>query len=201
MKCFGYYIVKPLAKPEWCTLNAQSIISVSEDGLSEKFPDLTKCFWINYPERDRIQYQRYLQLSDNDFNELCTDVAGLFNNRLMTTDVRFCRFEDVTKLYKYLKNAEGYKIVGIYAEPETFDKFEKEGSFETVRAGKECKTVLKKSLGCDILGCESIDRGYFSFDSYISNSLNEVLEQLSEIKFTVNSQTGLIQNTYEETKL
>ena len=47
MRCFGYYIVKALAKPEWCTLNTCELLSISENGLSCKFPDLEKCFYIN----------------------------------------------------------------------------------------------------------------------------------------------------------
>ena len=81
MKCFGYYIVKSLIRPEWCTLKTSHILSVSEDGLSEKFPDLTKCFWINYPKSDRRQYQNYLQLDNNEFADFCDLVADLFENK------------------------------------------------------------------------------------------------------------------------
>ena len=59
MKCFGYYIVKPLEKPEWLNLEAIHILSVGS-GLSDTFPDLAKCFWTNYPESDRIQYKKKL---------------------------------------------------------------------------------------------------------------------------------------------
>lgn len=199
MKCFGFYIVKPLVKPEWCTLNTSHILSVSEDGLSEKFPDLKKCFWINYPKSSRIQYQKYLKLSDNDFSELCSLVADLFDNKRLTTDVRFCCIEDVMKICQYLKNVQGYRIIGIFTDSKIFEEFENEGTFDVVMAGKEC-TLQKRKIGCDILGCESMGKGYFSFDSYITNSLNEVIENLSDYRYKTDHQTGLIQNTYEETE-
>ena len=199
MKCFGYYIVKPLLKPEWCTLKTSHILSVSENGLSEKFPDLEKCFWINYPKSYRTEYQRYLQLSDNDFLDFCRLVADLFDNKRLTTDVRFYCIDDVMKIYQYLRNVAGYRIIGIFTNSEIFSKFDNEGTFDVVKAGIKCSNPRKK-IGCDILGCESLGKGYFSFDSYIINSLNEVLEQKTDNSFIIDTQTGLIQNTYEETK-
>lgn len=58
----------------------------------------------------------------------------------------------------------------------------------------------EKKIGYDILGCESLGKGYFSFDSYIINSLNEALEQQTDNSLIIDTQTGLIQNTYEEIK-
>lgn len=200
MKCFGYYIVKSLLKPEWCTLKTSHILSVSEDGLSEKFPDLEKCFWINYPESNRVEYQKYLQLNDAEFSEFCNLVAELFGNERLTTDIRFCCFEDVIKIYKYLKNVEGYRIIGVFTDSEIFNEFEIEGTFDVVKSGNDC-AMPKKKIGCDILGCEYWGKGYCSFDCYIADSLNEIIESQSDITLIVDNHTGLIQNTYEETKL
>ncbi|MDE6729632.1 MAG: hypothetical protein K2J71_02510 [Oscillospiraceae bacterium] len=198
-KCFGYYIVKPLIKPEWCTLKTSHILSVSENGLSEKFPDLEKCFWINYPKSNRTEYQRYLQLSDYDFQDFCKLVADLFEHKRLTTDVRFYCMDDVIKISQYLRNADGYRIIGIFTDSEIFDEFDNKGTFDVVKAGIECSKP-KKIIGCDILGCESSGEGYFSFDSYLINSLNEELEQLTDHSLIVDARTGLIQNSYEETK-
>ena len=200
MKCFGYYIIKPLVKPEWCTLKTSHILSVSEDGLSEKFPDLEKCFWINYPESNRVQYQKYLQLNDTDFSEFCRLVSDLFANKRLTTDMRFCCFEDVIKIFKYTINVDEYKIIGIFTDSTFFDEFEEEGTFDIIMSGKDC-AIQKNKIGCDILGCENSGNGYFSFGSYIADSLNEVIENHSDNKYIIDCQTGLIQNTYEETKL
>ncbi|MBR1421976.1 MAG: hypothetical protein IJ571_00845 [Ruminococcus sp.] len=198
MKCFGFYIIKPLVKPEWITLNTSHILSVSEDGLSEKFPNLEKCFWINYPKSNRVQYQNYLQLDDKDFSDFCKLVADLFDRKRLTTDVRFCCIEDVIKICQYLRNVNGYRIIGIFTDSVIFKEFENEGTFDVVMAGKEC-TLKKRKIGCDILGCESLGNGYYSFDSYIANSLNEVIEKQSNYRYTVDIKTGLIENTYEET--
>lgn len=145
MKCFGYYIVKPLLKPKWCTLKTSHILSVSENGLSEKFPDLEKCFWTNYPESNRTEYQRYLQLSDNDFWDFCRLVADLFDKNWLTTDVRFYCIDDVMKIYQYLRNVGGYRIIGIFTDYEIFDEFDNEGTFDVVKAGIECSNPRKKS--------------------------------------------------------
>lgn len=190
MKCFGYYIIKPILKPEWCTLKASHILSV---GLSETFPNLEKCFWINYPKSNRTEYQRYLQLNDNDFSDFCELVADLFDNKRLTADARFYFLDDVMKIYQYLRNVNGYRIIGIFTDSEIFDN---EGIFDVVKAVIKCSKP-GKAIGCDILGCENLRKGYFS---YIINSLNEVLEQQTDNSLIIDSQTGLIQNTYEETK-
>ena len=113
--------------------------------------------------------------------------------------MRFCCLEDVLKIRKYLRKVKGYRIVGIFTDTEIFDEFEREGTFDVVRFGKN-NTVKRKSIGFDILGCECCGKGNFCFNSYLSDSLNEVIEKTADIKFTTDSQTGLIQNSYEETE-
>ena len=81
-----------------------------------------------------------------------------------------------------------------------FDEFEREGTFETVTSAKDY-AVMKNKIGCDILGCEHLGKGYFSFCSYIMDSLDKVIEKQFGNKYVVDRQTGLIQNMYEDTKL
>lgn len=78
MRCFGYYVVRALPKPDWSRSKAERILSVSEDGLSEKIPDLTKCFYTNYPERDRELYRQYLMLTEKEFSLFRENVSTLF---------------------------------------------------------------------------------------------------------------------------
>lgn len=196
MKCFGYYIVKPMPKPKWCTLNTNRILTISEGDLSYKFPDLTKCFWINYPQSDREQYAEYLGLNSDEFLEFCQLVKDLFDLHRISTDGRLRYLEDAFKLSTYIRNNEEYRIVGLYTDGEVFLKFEKEGYFNVVESGNDSNDG--KCLGCEILGSEMLGDGYFGFFSYIENSLNEVLDK--NVSLLIDNQTGLILNTYEETK-
>lgn len=199
MKCIGYYIVKPLLCPEWCTLQTSHILSVSENSLSEKFPDLKKCLWINYPESNKKQYQKYLMLSDEEFSDFSLLVADLFNNKLLSADVRFSTLEDTMRIYNFLKNVDGYRILGVYTDEDSFKEYENEGLFKIVMSGKE-NPVPGQKIGYEILGCENCGNGSFSFDSYIINSLYEVIEAQPNTKILIDNQTGLIQNTFEEVK-
>lgn len=199
MKCIGYYIVKPLLCLEWCTLQTSHILSVSENSLSEKFPDLKKCLWINYPESNKKQYQKYLMLSDEEFSDFSLLVADLFNNKLLSADVRFSTLEDTMRIYNFLKNVDGYRILGVYTDEDCFKEYENEGLFKIVLSGKE-NPVPGQKIGYEILGCENCGNGSFSLDSYIINSLYEVIEAQPNTKILIDNQTGLIQNTFEEVK-
>lgn len=198
MRCFGYYIVKALAKPEWCTLNTCELLSVSENGLSCKFPDLEKCFYINCPKSEREKYKSYLGLNAEEFSEFCDLVSNLFSEKRLTTDARFCRFEDAVKMIRYIHNADDYKIYGLYADEDVFDVFESEGYFKAVKPADYAENC-GKSIGWEILGSESAGADYY-FNSYIINSLNEIIESKCEIELKADNKTGLIQNSYEEIK-
>ena len=186
-----------MPKPGWCTLKAESILSVSENGLSEKFPDLTKCFFVNCPRSNRAEYRRYLGLDDDVFSEFCRTVAHLFDDKKLATDSRFVCIEDILAVSRFLRNVEGIRVVGIYTDDDIFEEYRSEGTFDTVGAGM-AHSLSSRKIGCDILGCESLDHGYSCFDTYIINSLNEKIGQRAELK--VDEHSGLLQNTYEETK-
>lgn len=196
MKCFGYYLAKPIPRPDWCTLGSSHILSVSEDDVGCKFPDLTKCFWINYPQSDRDRYAEYLGLDKNEFSELCDFVCKLFNQKRISTDVRFPFYEDALAMSRYLRNVSGFRVVGLFTDSKIFSEFEAEDTFGVIPAGDDHGGG--KIIGYDILGCESMSGGYYCFDSYIENSLHEVIGQ--NAKLLVDGNTGLILNTYEETK-
>lgn len=199
LRCFGYYIIKPAAVPDWCSLKAASLLSVSEDGLSEKFPDLTKCFWVNYPERDRIAYREALGLSAEEFAEFRSLVAELFAANRLSADMRLCEMQDVLRLWRYRRHTEGFRIVGIFTDAEIFAEFAAEGTFDTVPAGS-VSGLRRELLGCDILGCESIGNGHFSFTGYLACSLHALLEADPACAYRTDTETGLIRSTYEETK-
>lgn len=196
MKCFGYYIVKPLEKPKWLNLEAIHILSVGS-GLSDTFPDLAKCFWTNYPESDRIQYKKKLQLTDAEFTDFCNVVSDLFNSGRMAPDTRFAGIEDALKVYGYLKNVDGYRVVGLFTGEEIFDEYEKEGTFSEFKEGEE-STLSCTFLGCDILGCESGGNGSFYLECYLINSLNEEIEKYPELRYKVDCETGLIADSFSE---
>ena len=197
MRAFGYYVVKPLPAPGWCGLGAESILSVSENGLSEKFPDLERCFYINKPRKLREEYRRYLCLDEKGFDGFCGMTAQLFDSRRLTTDMRFRSAEDAFALCA-LVHLQGHKVVGIYTDDEIFSEYEREGTFDLIGTAEDTSRP-KRLLGCDILGCEALDTGYFCFDTYIINSLyEEIAEQGGNL--ITDRHTALIQNPYNDTK-
>lgn len=196
MKCFGYYIVKPIIRPEVMKIEASNILTIS-DGICDTFPDLTKCFWVNYPESDRIRYKEALQLTDSEFSDFCSLISDLFDAGMMAPDVRFSWIEDALKVYKYLKNVDGYRIVGLFTSAEIFAEYEEEGCFSVFKAGEET-SIPCKFLGRDILGSENGGNGSFYFECYLANMLNEEIEMHPDSGYSVDSETGLLMNSFSE---
>ena len=195
-KCFGYYLVKPLPCPCFFTHKADKILSVSDNGLSDKFPDLSKCFWKNSSEKDKITYAKYLGLNSNEFPAFCENVSDLFSSGRLTASVRFCSSADAVMLSRYIKNHRDYKLVGLFTDIENFSRFENEGYFSAVGAGDD--NITGKLIGCDIIGCDYENDGHSFFDSYTINALNEVLEK--KVDLQIDRNTGLIRNGYDEAK-
>lgn len=76
MRAFGYYVVKPLPAPGWCRLDEESILSVSENGLSEKFPDLAV-----FPDQPHSSYPIRSIPYDRFYNHLyCAGCRDLFRH-------------------------------------------------------------------------------------------------------------------------
>lgn len=196
MKCFGYYIVKPVEKPDYVKLDVDHILSVGEF-VNDLFPDLTKCYWANIPEKDKNEYKKYLKLTADEFSEFCNSVSDLIDRGLMSPYDKFSRIEDAIKTRSYLKDIEDFKIVGVYTSDQYFDEYAEGETFKTYKAGEEC-SVPRKYLGIDILGCESGGPGAFWFDCYLDDGLNEEIEKHTDCNYKVSRETGLIQNSFEE---
>lgn len=196
MKCFGYYIVKLVEKPDYVKLDVDNILSVGEF-VNDLFPDLTKCYWVNIPEKDKTEYKEYLKLTDDEFSEFCKYVSDLIDRGLMSPHVKFSRIEDAVKMRGYLKNVEGYKIIGVFTSSQYFAEYEEGETFKIYKAGEEC-SIPRKYLGIDILGCECGGPGAFWFDCYLDDNLNEEIEKHPDSNYKVSCETGLILNSFEE---
>ncbi|MBQ5330521.1 MAG: hypothetical protein J6F31_04640 [Oscillospiraceae bacterium] len=105
--------------------------------------------------------------------------------------------DDAGKLSRFLKNIKGFKVVGLYTESSVMDEFAAEGVFDRVAQGHECR-YPKKRMGCDILGRQYLGNSDFSFTSYMSGGLDEVIEERSQTPLVLDTATGLMLNPYDE---
>lgn len=191
MKCLGYYFVRPLQRPWWCTLEAEKILSVSENGLSDKFPDLTKCVFTNYPKRERFDYARMLGLDEEEFVGFSRLAEDMFNWGELDSYSRFRSLESAEKMLPYLENTGGtFRLVGLFTDEDSVCGYK--GNIQNVN--KSGRFTAKK-LGCEILGNGAVGDSGLAWDSYIINSLNEELVDLQ-----VDSGTGLIVNDFGRVK-
>ncbi|MBQ8965406.1 hypothetical protein [Ruminococcus sp.] len=192
MQLLGYYIVYPEPKPEYCTLAASHILTVSEYEFDGKFPDLTKCWFTNYPKSEREAYAARLGLDEKEFSEFCFLVNELIAQKRMSVDTRFGSLEDARKMLSFARNISGCMIVGIYTRSDIAAEFGSEFFEEVPVAESEEEGFF---MGHEILGCENMN-GEFQFCSYLVNGLEKDISEKYELKPAPD--TGFLQNSFDE---
>ncbi|MBR1554654.1 MAG: hypothetical protein IJ644_04590 [Oscillospiraceae bacterium] len=188
MLCLGYYIAGLVRKPDYCLLDAESILTVSIDALGNNQPDLTKCFYSNYPKRVRKEYADYLHLNPAEFSEFCNLTANLIETNALTIDRRFSRLEDARNMFRYFQDKPEFYLTGLFTKAEYIQELHIPASASAPEG------VL---LGHDILGAWN-ENGCFDFECYLINSLEK--ELLRQFDLKVSPETGLIQNSFSETE-
>ncbi len=182
MLCLGYYIAGRVKKPEYCRLDTEYILTASTDDLGNNQPDLTKCFYSNYPKRVRKDYADYLHLNPEAFTEFCNLTANLIENHVLALDGRFSNPEAARKIFRYFQDKPEFRLIGLYTKAEYIQNLHIPAS--NSRPGGTW-------LGHDILGADR--SGFFC---YLINSLEKELLRHFDLK--ISPETGLIQNSFED---
>jgi hypothetical protein len=79
---------------------------------------LNGSFWLNR-DKEQIEYQGKLNISDDDFNAMRNTVNHLFNSNRLDIDGRFANCADAIDFYnKYLHNLNDLKIIAVALEKE-----------------------------------------------------------------------------------
>ncbi|MEE5993004.1 MAG: hypothetical protein V3G42_07155 [Oscillospiraceae bacterium] len=185
--CIGYYIIERVPKPDWCSLRQKKLLSIGE-GVGKKHPDLTGCFWTNYPQEYKQAYAKRLNMTPDEFHGLFEKVCELFETR-MAVDCRFQRFEDAWEMFGLLKSIEDLHLVAVTTTDNYLAELQKMGLFEKVG-------IPRFQEGCEFIGHEILgfERGWF--DTYLENSLETVLSRHAKLEF--DGETGLLLNPFPE---
>lgn len=188
---YGYYIISPVSKSEYISLDCEQILTVSSC-ISNPHPLLDGSFWMNH-DQDQKVYQKLLAISDNEFAELMQVVDDLYNSCRLDGDSRFLRFEDAKLFYKkYLYNMSGMRIIGIAIE----DNIRKELEEEIEGWVNAASSFELQSIG-DLIGYDILGWDYGGFHTYLCNSLDKEISKSYSLE--VNS-LGVIQNSYQQVK-
>ena len=194
MKLMGYYIVRPVTRPSFCTLDCTHILTVSEYEFDCVFPDLTKCYFINYPQSVREEYAKQYGLDDAAFVKMCQLTNEFINEHRMAIDCRFGSLEDARAMLRFTEKTDGHRIIGIYTEESIAAEFGDE-YFSCIPLTECDETGI--TIGCDILGSECIG-GDFRYCCYLVNGLDKVIAEKAEI--IIDHSTGLLQNPFDEVR-
>ena len=191
--CIGYYIIERVAKPEWCSLRQKKLLSIGE-GIGKKHPDLTGCFWTNYPDEYKQAYAKRLKMTPDQFHGLFEKVCGLFEKR-MSVDCRFQYFADAWEMSELVKNVEDLHLVAVTTADPYAMELQKMGLFEKVGMSplqEGCEFIGHEILGLDGGG----DANCFWFDSYFEDNLESVLSRHARLE--LDDENGLILNPFQE---
>ncbi len=191
--CIGYYIIERVPKPDWCSLRQKQLLSIGE-GIGKKHPDLTGCFWTNYPDEYKQAYAKRLNMTPDEFHALFEKVCGLFEKK-MSVDCRFQYFAAAWEMFELVKNVEDLHLVAVTTADPYAMELQKMGMFEKVGMSplqEGCQFIGHEILGLDGGG----DANCFWFDSYLEDSLEGILSRHAKLEF--DNQTGLLLNPFPE---
>ena len=196
---FGFYILTPSPAHPRLELKCDFIVTVSSC-LSNIHPDLTKSFWANHDEEQKL-YQKELSLDDNTFKRMKETISELFYNKRLDVDGRFLNLKDAQEFKNsFLSDIPQTKIIGIsIAEPQK-DDFKKD--IETSYTNPTPSITIDPAtslqalqtggtfLGHDILGW---DTGHFH--TYHCNGLHQDIAENFSVSLNKN---GLLDNPHSD---
>lgn len=186
---FGYYIIEPVLRPKYVSLDCTHILSASIC-ICNLHPLLDGSFWLNH-EKEQLKYQNKLKLSSEQFSEMKQMVSDLFNEKKLDIDGRFMYLEDVHNFYnKYLNNLKDLKVIAI-----SFDIRYKNILYDELKNTSNSLVIEDTQTDGKFLGYEILGWDYGAFHSYLCNSLDKDI--LERYKLKVNN-LGIIQNSYNE---
>jgi len=192
---FGFYILTPSPAHPRLELKCDFIVTVSSC-LSEIYPNLTKSFWANHDEEQKL-YQKELLLDDSIFKQMKETISELFDNKSLDVDGRFLNLKDAQEFKNsFLSNIPQTKIVGIsIAEPQKGDfkkdietSYPKQIPSTNIDPDMQALQTGGTFLGHDILGW---DTGHFH--TYHCNGLHQ---DIAENFSTTLNKYGLLDNPH-----
>lgn len=188
-KNIGYYIVEPVKRPTYISLEYEELLSVSPC-ICDMHPNLSGCFWKGH-EKEKKAYQESLSMTCDEFAKMAREVSVLFQEKRMDVDCRFVSLSDAAGFYqRHLKGRINVRIVSIW----TLDRYIS-SLLEEALWGQNAAVSLENTAGA-LIGGEILGFDYGSFHSYLCNGLEKDIREAFHALFS--PQTGLLQNDFAE---
>lgn len=185
-RVLGYYICEKLVVPDFLDIKGDEIITVS-DCFSGIHPDLTYCYFINNRKKERIEYHKKWDITEEKAVLLQNDIHSMFE-RCLAIDGRFSNIEDAKRIREKYFDENKCVIVSVSTTEEYYKVLKEELSenssgINNFFSGVEDKNIM---LGYDILGWD-----FSGFHTFLCNSLHKELELIRFNKYC------LIENDFE----
>lgn len=181
----GYYICDMMKTPNWLHGPGRQMLSVS-GCLGEQHPRW-ECFMGGWCKGESEEYQKRLQMDEEQYREFTESVNRLFDAGRLDVDSRFLYLSDAQYFYERFYQALSCRLVSVSTTPEYFELLEEE--LKGSNSGGVMNGEPDRSLwiGSDILGWD-----ISGFHSFLCNSLQEILP---EARF---NDMGLLENSFYE---
>lgn len=185
-KVLGYYICEKLVIPDFLDIKGNEIISVSSC-FSGVHPDLTYCYFINNRKKERVEYHKKWNISEEKAVKLQNDIDSMFESCL-SIDGRFLNLEDAKRICEEYYDTNRCVIVSVSTTEAYYKIITQELSEHSNGINDFFLGALDESelLGYDVLGWD-----ISGFHTFLCNSLHKELEL---VKFNKH---GLLENDFE----
>lgn len=185
LKIIGYYICETVDLPQYLAGISTQLLSVS-NCLGELHPKWEYLFDERHKGKTS-EYQKRLQLGDEQYRALVKTARGLFQQGKLSIDCRFLQKSDAQHFYKQFCPAVACRIVSVSTTPIYFkllaEELKRSGNLEML-SGRPDNSA---PLGCDILGWDIP-----GFHSFLCNSLHQCLPKAEF------NEVGLLKNDFSE---
>lgn len=95
-RVLGYYICEKLVIPDFLEIKGEEMITASVC-FSGIHPDLTYCYFINDRKKERIEYHKKWNITEEKAVTLQNDIHSMFEKSL-AIDGRFLNIEDAKRI-------------------------------------------------------------------------------------------------------
>ena len=185
-RVLGYYICEKLVVPEFLEIKGDEIITASVC-FSGIHPDLTYCYFINNRKKERIEYHKKWNITEEKAVMLQNDIHSMFEKSL-AIDGRFSNIEDAKRIRAKYFDENKCVIISVSTTEENYKLLTEELSENSCGindffSGAEDKNMM---LGYDILGWD-----ISGFHTFLCNGLHKELELVRFNKYC------LIENNFE----
>ncbi len=191
----GYYIIRLTPRPDYLdkNLTPENLCNMS-DCISDQFPGVYGLSWAEIEQNERLQWQKNMNLSREEYKELTKEFESAFDDENVGWSGVYQHLATAKYFFNKYLNAKKWRILGTYTTAHYRSEFmqsekeagQKNGQVMALEKEIPFTASPEKVLGFDILGFEM-----GGAHSFLCNNLEQ--QFFNKLNIQLNK-SGLIDN-------